>query len=84
MSSALLARHSRCTWPRITGCPTAQLLQARHGFTTAETPAQRDATTAALTNAGEELRQAAEEIDGFFTLPETIWAAGRRGRDDLN
>ena len=62
----------------------AQLLQARHGFATAETPAQRDATTAALTNAGKELRQAAEEIDSFFTLAEMVWAAGRRGRDDLN
>jgi hypothetical protein len=62
----------------------AQLLQARHGFTTAETVAQRDATTAALINAGEQLRQAAEEIDGFFRLAEASWAAGRRGRDDLN
>ena len=62
----------------------AQLLQARHGFTTAETPAHRDATTAALTNAGKQLRQAAEEIDAFFNLAEASWAAGRRGRDDLN
>ena len=63
----------------------AQLLQARHGFTTAaETPAQRDATTAALINAGKELRHAAEEIDAFFKLAEASWAAGRRGRDDLN
>jgi len=62
----------------------AQLLQARHGFTTAETAAQRDATTAALISAGEQLRQAGEEIDGFFRLAEASWAAGRRGRDDLN
>jgi hypothetical protein len=62
----------------------AQVLQARHGFTTAKTPAQRDVTTAALISAGKELRQAAQEIDGFFTLAETSWAAGRRGRDDLN
>jgi len=62
----------------------AQLLQARRGFTTAETAAQRDATTAALINAGEQLRQAAEEIDAFFKLAEASWAAGRRGRDDLN
>jgi hypothetical protein len=61
-----------------------QLLQARHGFTTAETAAQRDATTAALISAGEQLRQAGEEIDGFFRLAEARWAAGRRGRDDLN
>jgi hypothetical protein len=66
------------------GTALAQLLQARHGFTTAETVAQRDATTAALINAGEQLRQAAEEIDGFFRLAEASWAAGRRGRDDLN
>jgi cell division protein ZapA len=62
----------------------AQLLQARHGFTTAETAVQRDATTAALINAGEQLRQAAEEIDAFFKLAEAAWAAGRRGRDALN
>ena len=62
----------------------AQLLQARHGFTTAETAAQPDATTAALIGAGEQLRQAADEIDAFFRLAETSWAAGRRGRDDLN
>ena len=62
----------------------AQLLQARHGFPTAETVAQRDATTAALINACEQLRQAADEIDGFFRLAEASWAAGRRGRDDLN
>jgi hypothetical protein len=62
----------------------AQLLQARHRFTTAETPAQRDATIAALINASEQLRQAAEEIDAFFKLAEASWAAGRRGRDDLN
>jgi len=56
----------------------AQLLQARHGFTTAETAAQRDATTAALISAGEQLRQAGEqlrqageEIDGFFRLALT-------------
>lgn len=61
-----------------------QLLQARHGFAAAETAAQRDATTAALTGAGEQLRQAAEEIDGFFRLAEASWAAGWRGRDDLN
>jgi seryl-tRNA(Sec) selenium transferase len=62
----------------------AQLLQARHGFTTAQTAAQRDATTAALISAGEQLRQAGEEIDGFFRLAEASRAAGRRGRDDLN
>jgi hypothetical protein len=62
----------------------AQLLQARHGFTTGETAAQRDATTAALISAGEQLRQAGEEIDGFFRLAEASWAAGRRGRDDLS
>jgi len=50
----------------------------------AATAAQRDATTAALISAGEQLRQAGEEIDGFFRLAEASWAAGRRGRDDLN
>jgi hypothetical protein len=59
-------------------------LQARHGFTTAETAAERDATTAALISASGQLRQAAEEIDAFFKLAEASWAAGRRGRDDLN
>jgi hypothetical protein len=67
-----------------TATALTQLLQARHGFTTAKTTAQRDATTAALISAGKELRHAAEEIDGFFKLAETSWAAGRRGRDDLN
>ncbi len=41
-------------------------MQARHGFTTANTPAERDAVTAALTTAGEKFRNAAGEIDGFF------------------
>jgi hypothetical protein len=45
---------------------------------------KRDATTAALINASHQLRQAANEIDGFFTLAETSWAAGRRGHNDLN
>jgi hypothetical protein len=62
----------------------AQLLQARHGFTTASTPAERDAVTAALTTAGEQLHHAAGEIDGFFKLAEQSWAAGRRGPSDLN
>ena len=62
----------------------AQLLQARQGFATAKTPAERDATTAALVNAGKQLRQAADEVDGFFTLAEASWAAGRRGTTDLN
>jgi hypothetical protein len=62
----------------------AQLLQARHGFATAETHAQRDATTAALINAGQGAAASAEEIDAFFKLAEASWAAGRRGRDDLN
>jgi len=62
----------------------AQLLQARHGFTTANTPAERDAVTAALTTAGEEFRNAAGEIDGFFKLAQQNWAAGRRGPSDLN
>jgi hypothetical protein len=62
----------------------AQLLQARHGFTTAHTPAERDSVTAALTSAGQELHNAAGEIDGFFKLAEQNWAAGRRGHNDLN
>ncbi len=62
----------------------AQLQQARHGFATAETADQRDTTTAALINAGEQLRQAADDIDGFFRLAEASWTTGRRGRNDLN
>ncbi|MGZ4251490.1 MAG: hypothetical protein ACXVUE_24705 [Solirubrobacteraceae bacterium] len=67
-----------------TATALAQLLQARHGFTTAETAAQRDATTAVLISAGKQLRQAGKEIDGYFRLAEASWAVGRRGRDDLN
>jgi hypothetical protein len=54
----------------------AQLLQARHGFTTANTPAERDRVTAALTSAGEELHNAAGEIDGFLHARRT--QLGRR------
>jgi len=62
----------------------AQILQARHGITTAETPAQRDAVTAALINAGEQLGAAAEAVTSFFALAEQSWAAGRHGHEDLN
>lgn len=62
----------------------AQLLQARHGAATAKSSAERDAVTAALTNAGEQLQQAADDVNAFFKLAEASWAAGRRGRTDLN
>jgi hypothetical protein len=62
----------------------AQLLQARHGVVTANSSAEREAVSAALTNAGEQLKQAADQVDAFFKLAEASWAAGRRGRSDLN
>ena len=62
----------------------AKLLQARHGFTTANTDPEREAVTIALIEAGEQLRKAGEEIAAFFRLAEASWAAGRRGRSDLN
>ena len=62
----------------------AKLLQARHGFTTAKTDPEREAVTIALIEAGEQLRKAGGEIAAFFKLAEASWAAGRRGRSDLN
>jgi len=62
----------------------AKLLQARHGFTTANTDPEREAVTIALIEAGEQLRKAGEEIAAFFKLAEASWAAGRRGKSELN
>ena len=62
----------------------AKLLQARHGFTTANTDPEREAVTVALIEAGAQLRKAGEEIAAFFKLAEASWAAGRRGKSDLN
>jgi hypothetical protein len=62
----------------------AQLLQARHGFTTAETAAQRDATTAALISAGEQ-RSSRSPADCctavHATRPATDGSQKSSGRD---
>ena len=60
------------------------LLQFRRDLVTAKTSAEREAATTRLTAAGEQLREAADQIAGFFELAEASWAAGRRGTSELN
>jgi hypothetical protein len=62
----------------------AQLLQARHGFTTASTDSEREAVTCSLRDAEQALREAADHIVDFFKLADASWRAGRRGETDLN
>lgn len=56
-----------------------KLLQARHGITTAHTPAERDAVTGTLVESERVLRRAAGDLAAFFKLAGASRAAGRQG-----